>query len=962
MFSKTIDIHDLDQGVDRKQLNLVRQRFIELNQQRYQRTAAALSDRQQQFLSLLPLLFHVNHPMLPGYFSHQTACGIHQYTPGKEELRIAKNLARSFNYNRDLIASQSAIDALFVMGSIGTIAQSDSSDLDIWICHTDNLSPEALADLHTKCQRISQWAEQHIHLEAHFFLMNCQSFREGKVAKLSSEGSGSAQHFLLLDEFYRTALWLAGKVPLWWFVPASQEQDYDNYTNTLLTKRFLREKDVIDFGGIPSIPQNEFIGAGIWQVYKGIEAPYKSVLKLLLLETYASDTDSEPLALTFKRAIYQDTPDANTLDPYVMIYQRLEDYLGSRAQHQRLELVRRCFYFKVNKPLTRGSRSPQKSWQRLLLESMVQQWQWQAHHLHLLDDHLSWKAPQVIAERTLLVNELSNSYRLLSEINKNHFTQATITNEELMILGRKLHAAFERKAGKIEWINPGISRDLHEESLSLVQERRDEQDLWQLYRGSYAELQLRHTAVEPIKRSRNLVELLLWSYCNGILNMDTKLDVISNSFQLSNIQRQQVLQSLHQWLPLPLPPLSHEQFKQSAQPTRLLLLFNLGVEPQAELHKKGMQMLSNQRDALGYSGFRENLVLTVDVVQINTWQEIVCRHYAGDALINSLLHYLRMLPPGRGLALPELTIRCFSSGQGAIITQRLEELWRDIIACYYSNTRPRNSRYILEMGDEYLLLQFLQQQPHIIRYKTYEKLLEKLGNAQLDYSPIVIDRYGLRDKPLKLFADALNMPGVYVFYQLQTYTEQPLASVTVIDEKGSLFTTEMPYHNQQTLLRPLSRFIRAAMERQSLHGDVSLQQLKMQSVQFFEVMGNVKQQQGYLEQRKVNSDISQLGFINIQVIAEPDIDGHIRYTIYCNQQEFSTLEYGEGLCQAVARYILQQRIGGERYPCYITDLDLSLCRDLIAPQTGLQLSHYLQVKADLEDRLTRALNAIAPHP
>ncbi|HSX84495.1 MAG TPA: class I adenylate cyclase, partial [Cellvibrio sp.] len=276
MFSKTIDIHDLDQGVDRKQLNLVRQRFIELNQQRYQRTAAALSDRQQQFLSLLPLLFHVNHPMLPGYFSHQTACGIHQYTPDKEELRIAKNLARSFNYNRDLIASQSAIDALFVMGSIGTIAQSDSSDLDIWICHTDNLSPQALADLHTKCQRISQWAEQHIHLEAHFFLMNCQSFREGKVAKLSSEGSGSAQHFLLLDEFYRTALWLAGKVPLWWFVPASQEQDYDNYTNTLLTKRFLREKDVIDFGGIPSIPQNEFIGAGIWQVYQGIEAPYKS--------------------------------------------------------------------------------------------------------------------------------------------------------------------------------------------------------------------------------------------------------------------------------------------------------------------------------------------------------------------------------------------------------------------------------------------------------------------------------------------------------------------------------------------------------------------------------------------------------------------------------------------------------------------------------------------------------------
>lgn len=958
MLTTTIDIHDINEGVDRKQLNLVRQRFLDLNQQRYQRTSAALSDRQQQFLTLLPLLFHVNHPMLPGYFSHQTACGIYNYTPGKDELRIAKSLARSFNYSRDLITNTSAIDAIFVMGSVGTIAHSESSDLDIWICHNAELHPEELANLQNKCQRISQWAEQHIHLEAHFFLMDSQCFREGTIAKLSSEGSGSAQHFLLLDEFYRTALWLAGKVPLWWFVPASQEENYDEYSNILLTKRFIRTKDVIDFGGIPSIPKNEFIGAGIWQLYKGIEAPYKSVLKLLLLETYASDTEDEPLALTLKRAIYQDTPQADALDPYVMIYHRLEKYLSHGDQHQRLELIRRCFYFKVNKPLTRGMRGAQKSWQRLLLESLVSQWHWQHHHLHLLDDRLTWKAPQVIAERTLLVNELSHSYRLLSDIHKNNFSPAAITNEELMILGRKLHAAFERKAGKIEWINPGISRDLHEQSLSIVQERHEEQDRWHMYRGSYSELNLRNTTVEPIKRSRNLVELLCWSHCNGIHTLDTKLDIVSNSFHLTNIQRQQLLQTLHQWLPLPLPPIPHEQFKQSAQPTRLLLLFNIGCEPQADLHKKGMQMLSNQRDALGYSGFRENLVLTVDVIQSNSWQEIVCRHYSADALINSLLHYLRMLPPGRGLALPELTIRCFSSGQGNVITQRLEELWRDIIACYYSGTRPRNSRYVLEMGDEYLLLQFLQQQPHITRYKTYEKLLEKLGNAQLDYSPIVIDRHGLRDKPLKLFGDAISIRGIYVFYQIQQQPEHAYVTLSVIDEKGSLFTTDMPYHNQQTLLRPLHRFLRSAMERQSLNGDVSPQQIAMQSIQFFEVMGNVRQQQGYLELRKVASDISQLDFVNIQAIAEPDADNNITYSIYCDQREFSTLDYGEALFATVARFILKHRSGGERYPCYITDLDLSLCRDLIAPQTGLQLSHYLQVKAELERRLNLALKQV----
>src|SRR5690606_4082242 len=195
------------------------------------------------------------------------------------------------------------------------------------------------------------------------------------------EASGSAQHFLLLDEFYRTALWLAGKVPLWWFVPASQERDYDQFAQTLLNKRFLRAADVIDFGGIAQIPHNEFIGAGIWQVYKGIEAPYKSVLKLLLLETYARDAEAEPLALDFKRQVFNREPEANRLDTYVMIYQRIQDYLLRHGQTQRLELVRRCFYFKVNKPLTRASRGPEKSWQRQLLEAMVAEWKWPNHLL-----------------------------------------------------------------------------------------------------------------------------------------------------------------------------------------------------------------------------------------------------------------------------------------------------------------------------------------------------------------------------------------------------------------------------------------------------------------------------------------------------------------------------------------------------------------------------------------------------
>src|SRR5690625_5468364 len=88
--------------------------------------------------------------MLPGYVSHQTPCGVAHYKPSKDDLRRARGQARSFRYNRELRARELHIDALFVMGSAGTVGQSESSDLDIWVCYNSNLSADALAQLRLK--------------------------------------------------------------------------------------------------------------------------------------------------------------------------------------------------------------------------------------------------------------------------------------------------------------------------------------------------------------------------------------------------------------------------------------------------------------------------------------------------------------------------------------------------------------------------------------------------------------------------------------------------------------------------------------------------------------------------------------------------------------------------------------------------------------------------------------------
>ena len=61
--------------------------------------------------------------------------------------------------------------------------------------------------------------------------------------------------------------------------------------------------------------------------------PRRRILKLLLTEVYASEyPNSQSLSQRFKQAIYSGSLDIDELDPYVMIYRRLEHYLLERGE------------------------------------------------------------------------------------------------------------------------------------------------------------------------------------------------------------------------------------------------------------------------------------------------------------------------------------------------------------------------------------------------------------------------------------------------------------------------------------------------------------------------------------------------------------------------------------------------------------------------------------------------------
>jgi adenylate cyclase class 1 len=170
--SRTQEIRpDIDDGIDRKVLAQLRARFLTLNQSRLARAMQALSTRQQMVLTLLPLLFHVNHPLLPGYVSGLTPAGLSGFEPDDNLLAEAQRLTRSFAYKPQRSTQAQPIHGLFLMGSLGTIAQAEQSDMDFWVCHASDLNPQQLHELSKKCALLETWAAT-LGAEAHFFLVD----------------------------------------------------------------------------------------------------------------------------------------------------------------------------------------------------------------------------------------------------------------------------------------------------------------------------------------------------------------------------------------------------------------------------------------------------------------------------------------------------------------------------------------------------------------------------------------------------------------------------------------------------------------------------------------------------------------------------------------------------------------------------------------------------------------------
>ena len=935
-------------------IKAIKKRFLDINRERLRRTQNALRWKQRDFLELLPIFFHINHAMLPGFVSKSTPAGIPLYTPSKKGVEAINKLTKSFAYKRRALRTYE-IQSLFIMGSVGTIAQSEKSDFDIWVCHNPDLKDDALDELKLKCKKIEEWSES-MGLEVHFFLMNADKFKKGEVHELSSESSGSTQHHLLLEEFYRTSLLLAGRYPIWWLVPPEQEHNYEQIAHDLLHKRFIPANEVIDFGGLARIPAEEFFGAALWQVYKGIDSPYKSVLKILLMETYASAyPETQLLSHHFKSLVYQGVTDLDRLDPYAILVNRLEEYLLEQGTRARLELVRRCFYFKVNVPLSRDEKQ-KDNWRRDMMAEMAVKWGWSAVQLKMLDDRDVWKIRKVLNERKILVEELTNSYLFLSNFaRENTNSISRISQTDLNILGRKLYAAFERKAGKIELVNRGVSTNVVERKLSFQQSvGKDGEESWNLIidmevlKDGKKDIQY-----ASLKRSQSVAELIAWSHFNRLVNPGTVLSIDSKTGILSVKEIKSMLASLENLYPNGRVP--GRQIEDFAKPPKIIsgcVFTNVGLDPLPAHSRRGTDIVSDKTDVLNFSGFSFNLALSFDLLLVTSWQEVFLYRFTHvEGLLNCLCQYLRWhlnAPNAHNLQLPSYS---FCSAHSTAIAKRIEQLFNDVARSFFAGDELRKVRYIFEVQSNYFILYMDKDNFTYKRADSAAELYQFLSQPQSEFIPIKTDRFALLQSILPVVLQKNKADKIQLFYE----TNGNSANLFVLDQYGSVFYQSVPFHDDHALLNQFILFFSNVANRQNISGeDAAVAQFN--DIDYCRVTalpsGKCRFERKFIDPAKLRKS-----YFHVQVITNV-VEQKPVFTVYCEDKEFSSYDYGKALFRAVAKYVYSRRRSGEKYPIYITDLDLApaLLGDRAASK--VQIIEYLNYKKRIEEALNKEMQSL----
>lgn len=779
-----------------------KQRFVQYNRSRLELSLDVMPKDARTILHIIPILLHYNDVRLPGYSSEDMPCGIDLYTPEEEGRQW---LIRSLGTADLKEPPKREILALYAMGSTASIGQGPHSDFDIWVCVSSNLEERRTRLLSAKCRFLASYAKVY-GVEVNLFITRENRFTVGYHDSLDEENCGSAQNLFLLDEFYRSAVHICGRYILWFFISRQEElTDYEAAARNLIDSGVFAPGEWFDFGPVADSSPAEYFGSGLWLLYKGIDAPFKAVLKILLMEAYSYEYPRcDLLSLELKDLIESKSGYSLETDAYYLMYQKISMYLTKIHDEKRLKLVRLCFYLKIYAGLEDLRSSPIMDHRKALLSKLAASWGWDARAIKNVEGKDRWKIDYVRTLYTELFASLVKSYQALLSFSVRHGIEYAITSDDAGILSRKLYAAFDEHPGKIQLFNRALASYLEEKDLTFIYPSKNSlcRKGWHVYNCAVSDPDLLNSKVIYVGES--LSEAVTWASFNHILSGRTRCYVAGDGGAVTASKIKALHEDIVRLLLKDREKPSDESLQRPRENHRTLVVLNLEQDVTEQRYVRAIDV--NVGSSLSCGRQRMCLIGSISLVMVNSWSEVrVLTLPEGEAGIVQLLATLLRLSKQVTAEdieriLKNIRVCCYAKHHKELLRFDVEAVIQQVFYCEVNKTR-----HVFAVGNNLYAAEYTGDRGvKIVQHNIFNRP-EGALNIQSRYGmrpefsmqvPPLVDRYaniGIRQYFFAPLADGWDIYIVNERNEVEIYPHYVGSRAALVNAINRFYTK----HNEQ---------------------------------------------------------------------------------------------------------------------------------------------------------------------
>lgn len=704
------------------------QRYAELNKTRIVRACDVMSVAGRDFFSRIALYLHFNHPLIPGYVAGDVPHGISCFEPNEAQSRYLYSLSSSYGSFEQFVSKDESIIALYCMGSTSSVGQGLKSDIDCWVCVSRHLSPRRIELLEKKCSFITEMAEKR-GVEINFFVVKDNKFKEKNIESADRDSCGSAQHLFLLDEFYRSSICLAGKKLVWMLVPEEAEPHYDEYVNQLFSQGIIDRQEWFDLGTCSGISPSEYYGSALWLMYKGIDSPFKAVLKIMLMEVYSSEyPKTQLLSIRMRSWMQQNSGYDLNLDSYYMVYEKITKYLKNLNDDKRTSLLRFCFYQKLSDGIRHMENPAAMSYRRSVIRSLLDVWGWTDSVRNFIENKQKWRIREIRRIYNLIFNTLMQSYQALLNFGiKNNVTDA-IRMVDISVLSRKLYIAFDSSLAKVKRYNLNIGRVPAERNLSFIEVKNSHtcRDGWYLYTSSLAPQEIMD--MKPLAYFADIGSAAASAAMNGIISERTHIYLHTVNKHVTEKKIRTLVTDLQQFFPAS-TRISNATLLEPARIKRVAIFINFSTDLTLSSDYRhissgtwGVNVFTS-----GVNG--KSMVSSIEIVMQNNWNEVFCLSYEGSNCVFDCINDVdKYFPRGTDMSSVEIKVFNLSAHMWAYISSQVEELVQKLS---HGISSSENSTFELNINGEDYVVTFGPSHTSICLKYIYQSLKMDAGDVDI---------------------------------------------------------------------------------------------------------------------------------------------------------------------------------------------------------------------------------------